>query len=166
MYYVGSIPVIESDLRHYGITGMKWGVRRYQNEDGSLTPDGKARYGSKDTGKNPRPRNQRRIEQEYETLKKFTRSDETKEALEREKQRELDRARTAPHRAVRFGIKAGLAVLAYVGMKKLQDIRQDQIYRKQNEAVTKAEVEMYRDLMMHQIVNYYFPFRDINKLMK
>lgn len=26
---------------------MKWGVRKYQNEDGSLTPAGKERYGSK-----------------------------------------------------------------------------------------------------------------------
>lgn len=32
------------ELRHYGIPGMKWGVRRYQNPDGSLTPKGKRRY--------------------------------------------------------------------------------------------------------------------------
>lgn len=31
-------------LYHYGIKNMKWGVRRYQNKDGSLTPAGKARY--------------------------------------------------------------------------------------------------------------------------
>lgn len=30
-------------LKHYGIKGMKWGVRRYQNEDGTLTPAGKKR---------------------------------------------------------------------------------------------------------------------------
>lgn len=31
-------------LCHYGIKGMKWGVRRYQNKDGSLTELGKKRY--------------------------------------------------------------------------------------------------------------------------
>lgn len=33
------------ELMHYGVKGMKWGVRRYQNEDGSLTGSGKKRYG-------------------------------------------------------------------------------------------------------------------------
>lgn len=31
-------------LQHHGILGMKWGVRRFQNKDGSLTPAGKKRY--------------------------------------------------------------------------------------------------------------------------
>lgn len=34
----------ESYLQHHGIKGMKWGVRRYQNSDGSLTDAGKSRY--------------------------------------------------------------------------------------------------------------------------
>ena len=32
------------ELYHWGVKGQKWGVRRYQNKDGSLTPAGKKRY--------------------------------------------------------------------------------------------------------------------------
>lgn len=38
-------PVLPDELYHYGIKGQRWGVRRYQNEDGSWTPAGKKRYG-------------------------------------------------------------------------------------------------------------------------
>ena len=32
-------------LYHYGVAGQKWGIRRYQNPDGTLTPEGMQRYG-------------------------------------------------------------------------------------------------------------------------
>lgn len=34
----------KNELTHWGIKGQKWGVRRYQNKDGSLTPAGRKRY--------------------------------------------------------------------------------------------------------------------------
>ena len=33
------------ELYHHGTKGQKWGVRRYQNPDGSLTDEGRRRYG-------------------------------------------------------------------------------------------------------------------------
>ena len=37
-----------NDLYHHGIKGQKWGIRRYQNQDGSYTSEGKKKYKSKD----------------------------------------------------------------------------------------------------------------------
>lgn len=35
---------MDQSLSHYGIKGMKWGIRRFQKKDGTLTPKGKRRY--------------------------------------------------------------------------------------------------------------------------
>lgn len=43
MYYI-----VSNELYHHGILGQKWGVRRFQNQDGSYTAAGRERYGIED----------------------------------------------------------------------------------------------------------------------
>lgn len=43
--------IMNGELYHYGVKGMKWGVRRYQNPDGSLTAKGIKKYATKQYAK-------------------------------------------------------------------------------------------------------------------
>lgn len=56
----GFSTVSGEDVEHYGIPGQRWHRRRYQNPDGTLTPEGKRRYlrqGSRELNRAARFRN-------------------------------------------------------------------------------------------------------------
>ena len=82
-YYLHS-----SELYHHGILGMKWGVRRYQNKDGSLTAAGRKRY-AKEEYKNNKKIAKEKYRAAKESADRQYESDtvEKRQALDQEKER-------------------------------------------------------------------------------
>lgn len=62
------------ELYHWGIKDMKWGVRRYQNKDGSLTDAGKKRY-DRDVRENNARKKDNRINIDGPDAKRWARED-------------------------------------------------------------------------------------------
>lgn len=67
-------------LEHHGILGMKWGIRRYQNKDGSLTEEGRKHRGlrRKETAEEKAAREEAKKTEEHEKLKKYVREHPSK----------------------------------------------------------------------------------------
>ena len=81
----------ETYLAHHGILGQKWGIRRFQNKDGSLTNAGAKRYGGK--GKDPRhkPTTARKLaKQRAANLEKARQAKTAKKEFEEEKKKALE----------------------------------------------------------------------------
>ena len=105
-------------VAHHGVKGQQWGDRKYQYEDGSLTPEGKKHYGVGDgSGKQP---------QKKQVPKKSTAtSSTTKTKADLEKELEEAKLREQKHKrnrniAIAAGIAATVIVAAVLG-KKLHD---------------------------------------------
>lgn len=68
-----------NELRHHGVVGMKWGVRRYQNRDGTLTAAGKKRY---DKEMARLKEEERVVKNKEQTKAKLAKLDQRKAALD------------------------------------------------------------------------------------
>lgn len=129
-YYIGNIPY-GNDLTHFGIKGMHWGVRRYQNSDGTLTAAGKARYEKQE---------KRRLESAERGYKRLESGDDTEKARKREQKRHLAITRggliagmgltigaTLLNPALTLGASVGSYVLTEIADMKSKSIRDHEL---------------------------------------
>lgn len=65
---------MSNSLKHHGVIGMKWGVRRYQNKDGTLTNQGKKRY-DRDIKENLAKKKDSRIDTSIPDVKRWVKED-------------------------------------------------------------------------------------------
>lgn len=97
----------DAELYHHGIKGQKWGVRRFQNADGTLTAAGKQRYFNDDGTLNRRGRKE--YSRQYKTAAKLIeRANLSKQAENYQKYQK--RAKTSAKVAAGLGIGAASAV--------------------------------------------------------
>jgi hypothetical protein len=78
----------DEELQHWGIKGMRWGQRRYQNKDGSLTAAGRKRYTNPDgslneKGKKYIAKEKERLEAEKKVLDRKRRTDSKFDQLDK-----------------------------------------------------------------------------------
>lgn len=71
-----------NELRHHGVKGMKWGVRRFQNKSGRLTPAGRKRYSGGNSNTNRESNNDPKgIAKKYTAGKNFIDREKAKKAM-------------------------------------------------------------------------------------
>lgn len=97
--YYGTSMFDELFLAHYGAKGQKWGVRRWQNSDGSLTPAGREHYGY--SGSQPKSSGIKEEKQNIKDLKK-QRSDLKKERVS---EKTKIRAGRAASKSLKYDLK-------------------------------------------------------------
>lgn len=123
------------ELYHWGIPGMRWGVRRYQNSDGSLTKAGRRRYKEE----NDKLKERERIIKNKERIKARDAKLAAKKAELDERERALD-----PARSLAKNIKGTS------DKKSIKDMTDAEL----NQAINRARLEdTYRQLYPEQTPN-------------
>lgn len=126
-------------IAHHGIKGQKWGIRRYQNEDGTLTDVGKRRYGYGLTNKGSYTYERKR-QQAYDEL--ATDLDKARRT-ERKYEKQSDRAFEKAQKEIIKGQKKGVGVSkkAYKSMVRMGELDQKHLRAIENRVNTEERMQ-------------------------
>jgi len=102
-------------LAHHGVKGMRWGVRNYQNPDGTLTAEGRRRYGTEEKFAKAQARKA--------TFKKIAKG-----------------AAIATGVGTAIGLTAGAGIMAYQNRDKIAANRQSSLMERRNSAMASGNV--------------------------
>lgn len=125
-------------LCHWGIKGQKWGVRRFQNRDGSLTPIGRKRYS--DLGQDGKRRVESEDHKQAKALKSkrlYEMSNKELEVLTRRMQLE-QQYKNLNRQNVSKGRQLVTNVLTEIGKETFKSFAKDLITKKTPELVKNA----------------------------
>jgi hypothetical protein len=149
-----------TELIHYGILGQKWGIRRYQNEDGTLTDAGKKRYASLE---NASEKYSGKIEKSQAKISKMTDTDYKRrktakltykqEKLEEKQSRYKARAQRAQSRMMYQAVQPNWLDRRAINKNTKYQYKIDRVVRKLEKYDAKVAKENYKIEKYSQRIN-------------
>lgn len=154
-YYYGNYTPMRYDgqyLAHHGIKGQKWGIRRFQNPDGTLTQLGKVRYGI-----DPKDRVERKIGKRMDEYARIADRSDTYEQKSFKKGNEkiADFYKKQTEDAIKYLNVSAKMIEEY--KKKLENVRKANnlisiVSRKPLRDIADSELAKARDLLANAVL--------------